>query len=236
MQNQTLPPAGWYPDPANATSERWWDGTTWTEQVRAKVSAPPPPPPPGPAMPPTLQGYPAPPPNRGGSYTMPTPGSHSFAAKPFEFADAMRRGATLWTFRGRASRSEFWWWVLGSSLAGIPVSIVSAILGAAGGILYVFFYIFVTLATVKISVRRYHDVGKGGGLFAGLSAGIVLGVVILTIGGLIAAVEEASGSRTMPPEATLLMLLGGLVAAASGIWNLVIHCQSGKPERNRFDD
>lgn len=162
---------------------------------------------------------------------MPAPGSHSFSAKPVGFADAMRRGATLWTFRGRASRSEFWWWVLGLSLAGIPVSIVLGTLGDAGVILYGLFYIFVTLATVKISVRRYHDVGKGGGFFAGLSAGIVLGVVILTIGAFIAAVEEASRSRTMP-----FVLLGGLVAAVFGIWNLIIHCQPGKPERNRFDD
>lgn len=222
MQNQTLPPAGWYPDPSNAASERWWDGTAWTEQVRAKVSAPPPPPPS----------------NRGGSYTLSTPESHSFAAKPVGFADAMRRGATLWTFRGRASRSEFWWWVLGSSLAGIPVSIVTGILGdsGAGGILYLLFNIFVTLATVKISVRRYHDVGKSGGIYAGLLVGFVLGAVILIIGlinaGSAALVDDAAGAS----EAMPLVLLGGLVAAASGIWNLVIHCQSGKLERNRFDD
>ena len=231
MQNQTPPPAGWYPDPSNAAGERWWDGTTWTEHIRAKVSAAPPPPP-RPAAPPTLQGHPAPLPNSGGSYTMPAPGSHSFAAKPVGFADAMRRGATLWTFRGRASRSEFWWWVLGSSLAGIPVSIITTMLGDAGGILYGLFSVFVTLATVKISVRRYHDVGKGGGLFAGLSAGIVLGVIILSIGltDALAAAITGSESEVMP-----LGLLGGLVAAVSGIWNLKIHCQPGKPERNRFD-
>lgn len=27
-------PAGWYPDPAEPTRARWWDGSTWTDHVR----------------------------------------------------------------------------------------------------------------------------------------------------------------------------------------------------------
>lgn len=33
--------AGWYPDPANPDAARWWDGTAWTQHVRA--GSPPPP-------------------------------------------------------------------------------------------------------------------------------------------------------------------------------------------------
>lgn len=28
-----LPPAGWYPDPADNASLRWWNGTSWTDQT-----------------------------------------------------------------------------------------------------------------------------------------------------------------------------------------------------------
>jgi hypothetical protein len=30
----TLPPPGWYPDPADARAERYWDGTRWTSFAR----------------------------------------------------------------------------------------------------------------------------------------------------------------------------------------------------------
>lgn len=33
-----LPPAGWYPDPTDATRIRWWDGTQWTDQYQASIT------------------------------------------------------------------------------------------------------------------------------------------------------------------------------------------------------
>jgi len=35
-------PPGWYPDPANPTQERYWDGMRWTQTVRHLQMAPPP--------------------------------------------------------------------------------------------------------------------------------------------------------------------------------------------------
>jgi uncharacterized protein YbjQ (UPF0145 family) len=34
----TTTPAGWYPNPADPTQLRWWDGERWTDQVQASIS------------------------------------------------------------------------------------------------------------------------------------------------------------------------------------------------------
>ncbi|WP_328774384.1 DUF2510 domain-containing protein [Streptomyces sp. NBC_00286] len=34
------PPPGWYPDPSAPHVERWWDGTRWTEHMRAPETVP----------------------------------------------------------------------------------------------------------------------------------------------------------------------------------------------------
>lgn len=35
MNEQELPPFGWYPDPAGAPLLRWWTGTKWTHDLEA---------------------------------------------------------------------------------------------------------------------------------------------------------------------------------------------------------
>jgi hypothetical protein len=51
-----LPRPGWYPDPEDASSQRYWDGSRWTEE---RTSAPPPPDRPT-DMPPPAGWYPDP--------------------------------------------------------------------------------------------------------------------------------------------------------------------------------
>lgn len=47
MPPSALPPPGWYADPAGLHGSRWWDGTTWTDHVRAETPSDDPPPLPG---------------------------------------------------------------------------------------------------------------------------------------------------------------------------------------------
>lgn len=40
VESGALPPAGWYPDPRDPSSRRWWDGLAWTGHVRTPEPAP----------------------------------------------------------------------------------------------------------------------------------------------------------------------------------------------------
>jgi hypothetical protein len=57
----------------------------------------------------------------------------------------------------------------------------------------------------------------------------VIGGLALLGGALTTDQEAAAGGG-------VLMAVGLLVMAGFAIWNLVLHCLRGKPERNRYDD
>ena len=67
-------------------------------------------------------------------------------------------------FEGRASRSEYWYWVLFLVLAVIALIVVAAVLpspvGGAFQILLVLFYLAAILPSIAVTVRRFHDLGK----------------------------------------------------------------------------
>lgn len=79
------------------------------------------------------------------------------------------------TFSGRASRSEFWWWILFTWIASIVLGVVDSLLFGttvtyAGGFesstdtpyLSGLFSLAVFLPTISVAVRRLHDRDKSG--------------------------------------------------------------------------
>ena len=84
------------------------------------------------------------------------------------FGEAIKQGFRGYVgFSGRATRAEYWWWVLFVFLASLGCSIVDGIIGAATGrnIFGVFQFLF-SLATflpnIAVTARRLHDIGKTG--------------------------------------------------------------------------
>ena len=77
------------------------------------------------------------------------------------FSDAIRSGFDNYVnFEGRASRAEFWWWVLFAILVSIAANIIDAIIGAP--IFSLLAGLGLLLPNLAMSVRRLHDTNRSG--------------------------------------------------------------------------
>jgi len=79
------------------------------------------------------------------------------------FIDATKSGiGKSFTFSGRSSRSEYWWWIL----AGILFQIICAIIAVLGNVaVTAIFPILLVIPTTTMIVRRLHDLEKSGWWF-----------------------------------------------------------------------
>jgi len=64
-------------------------------------------------------------------------------------------------FGGRSSRSELWFWLLFTLLAGHGLITVDWIIGTNGGLTIVFALI-VLIPTLAVAIRRLHDIDRSG--------------------------------------------------------------------------
>ena len=173
-------PAGWYPDPNAPGTERFWDGNNWTQQTRAQTpsfTAPA-----GSSSDPFAS-------VSGGQFGTTFPSSYSGTATSMSsgrfisFGEAIKRGFVRYTtWRGRAPRSEYWFWVLFYALLYIGALIIDATIfvstsGLGFGVFTVILSIALFLPNVAVFVRRLHDTNKSAHF---------LWLILVPIGGAIA--------------------------------------------------
>jgi uncharacterized membrane protein YhaH (DUF805 family) len=116
------------------------------------------------------------------------------------------------TFTGRASRSEYWWWVLVAVAVGIIINIITAAVGASGA-----------------------TVAADGSAVPG--PGAAVGLVQLAIWGLATIVPSLALTVRRLHDVNLSgwLVLLGLVPFLGGIALLVLTILPPKPEGQRFD-
>jgi uncharacterized membrane protein YhaH (DUF805 family) len=70
------------------------------------------------------------------------------------------------TFSGRASRSEFWWWVLAVFLANLAASALDTLIFGTGSDnsqpVGALLNLALFLPNIAVGARRLHDIGKSG--------------------------------------------------------------------------
>lgn len=80
-----------------------------------------------------------------------------------ELGESVKRNLTTSAyaqFSGRASRSEYWWFVLGCFLIGAALGVIDVALD--GAILTSLFVLGLIIPSIALNVRRLHDTGRSG--------------------------------------------------------------------------
>lgn len=128
------------------------------------------------------------------------------------------------TFRGRAQRAEFWWFVLFQLLAGLAAAIGDGILfGTRAQILSTIVAIALLLPAWAVSVRRVHDLNRSGWWVFVPQIALVVGL------GFIAAGPVLVGPWVRFAGA-VLVLTGFLIYSMVLLWCAF----PGTPSSNRF--
>ncbi len=128
-------------------------------------------------------------------------------------------------FRGRAPRSEFWWFALFMLLVNAAVNLVAMFLSpGAGDGLSILISLAFLLPNIGVTARRLHD--------RNLSGWWQLAPVAMTLPPAALLLYAALGSD--PPGGESLLIALAVLTMAVGIWFLIMLILRGTPAPNRF--
>jgi len=135
-------------------------------------------------------------------------------------------------FQGRASRSEYWFFVLFGFLVNAATSILDvAIVGPMATVqpISTIGSLVLLLPQLAVSVRRLHDIDRTGWwIFGGMIAGVLFG-------GIAGYTLASAGAYGAPDDSALLFLgIFGVAFLAYVIVLLVFYCTKGTLGPNRF--
>lgn len=155
------------------------------------------------------------------------------------FPDAVRSVLSQYAgFRGRAPRSEYWWWYLFTVLVNVVTTGIDRVTDAAVGVSFVGAVVSLGLVipTLAVSVRRLHDSGLSGWwLLAPLSAALV-GTGLVIGGGIsfVAGVFVGDAARQTVGLGIALLALGAVLLLTALVVGLVLMLRPSTPGPNRF--
>ena len=133
------------------------------------------------------------------------------------------------TFSGRASRSEYWYFLLFSGLVGITTGLVDmAVFGIDNNLspINLIASLVMLLPSVAVGYRRLHDTNRSGWWLGGLFLGFLASSVLI---GIIGFANPNSGD-----EFVGLLVVYVAAILIYYIVLLVFFCQRGDPGVNRF--
>jgi uncharacterized membrane protein YhaH (DUF805 family) len=133
------------------------------------------------------------------------------------FIDAIKLGSSnYFNFNGRATRAEYWWFVLFL----VPVSLITWI-PLIGQVIW----LATSIPTISLTTRRLHDIGKSGWwqlAYWGLGIVFALGVIGPIILFLIFVMAEPTGDASVAGAVLVMLGIVWVVVIIAGIAATVV--------------
>lgn len=154
-------------------------------------------------------------------------------------------------FKGRARRSEYWWWVLFSFLLGLVVSIVGEFIPTdnpwvAGiySLIVILGSLYIAIVSAAANVRRLHDVGLSGWWYGGTLIYLLIWIIWITVECVRIALNlnlAPNATPDMVSNAILMQLIGKILITyipymIYSVVLLVFYCLDSKPGANKYGD
>ena len=138
-------------------------------------------------------------------------------------------------FKGRASRSEFWWWTLFSFFVQAITSAVNDNVNSIASLVLL-------LPSLAVNVRRLHDTDRRGWWLAWPVATLVVGLVSFVLFAATASLDLANTAEWDLENAAqgtpvVFLVIGGVALLATlvlGLINFSFTLMKSDPEMNRF--
>lgn len=152
-------------------------------------------------------------------------------------------------FKGRASRSEFWWWFLTYTVVTFMLRLVfrtlrnltdSGVIATVGDSFSSIWGLVVLVPTIALGVRRLHDINMRGTVLAIIyavqaAAGIFFAIGLILIIGSSLSFRSLEAGNSVSIGGVVLLILGVLAFIASGVFYFVLMARDSNPEGARFD-
>ena len=154
-------------------------------------------------------------------------------------------------FGGRATRAEFWWWVLFIVLGSAVFAGIDSLIGWDSP-LATLFTLATLLPTLAVTARRLHDIGKTGWwqlgwnaitLTAWLVAGVMFSIAVDgtrdasgRFGGVEGNFDFANLGEALAsfPPAVIVLIAAIVITLAIIVWAIVWLARQGGSGQNRF--
>ena len=126
-------------------------------------------------------------------------------------------------FKGRSSRSDYWWVVLVNTIIVLIISLFtfinSSVVQTIIQTIATIFSIAIFIPEISISVRRLHDINKSGWYYLiGLVPSFALSIC-----------------ESLLPEKNPILIVITLVALATTIFMIMLYCMQSVDKKNKYE-